>query len=74
MRALATNPSSSPVWRAIISSSLVGITHAETLLVAVEIRGPSCVVRVAVEIDAEPRRGVADAAADFGRVLADAGR
>src|SRR5215470_3293681 len=31
------------VWRAIISSSLVGITHAETRLEAVLMRGP-CVV------------------------------
>ena len=34
------NPSSRPVCRAIISSSLVGITQADTLLVGREIRGP----------------------------------
>src|SRR5689334_23772429 len=34
-------PSNKPVWRAIISSSLVGITHAETLLSRVEMRGPA---------------------------------
>src|SRR5205085_4912287 len=34
------SPSSDPVWRAIISSSLVGITQAETLLCGREIRGP----------------------------------
>src|SRR5262249_46014126 len=34
------NPSIVPVWRAIISSSLVGITHAETLLWRVDMRGP----------------------------------
>src|SRR5215471_15431676 len=34
------NPSNEPVCRAIISSSLVGITHAETLLFRAEIRGP----------------------------------
>ena len=28
------------MWRAIISSSFVGITHAETLLPFLEIRGP----------------------------------
>ena len=35
----AASPSSAPVWRAIISSSLVGITQAETRLPAREIRG-----------------------------------
>ena len=32
--------SQSRVWRAIISSSLVGITHADTRLAAVLMRGP----------------------------------
>ena len=32
------NRSSEPVWRAIMSSSFVGMTHAETLLCGVEIR------------------------------------
>jgi hypothetical protein len=35
-----TNPSNCPVCRAIISSSLVGITQAETLLPGREMRGP----------------------------------
>ena len=61
------------MWRAIISSSLVGITQAETRLPAREIRGPPLAIRVRVQVDAEPRRRVADPAADLGRVLADAG-
>lgn len=32
------NPSSDHVWRAMMSSSFVGTTHAETLLCAVDIR------------------------------------
>src|SRR5262245_7424434 len=37
---LVFNPNKEAVCRAIINSSLVGITHTETLLVLVEIRGP----------------------------------
>ena len=62
-----------PVCRAIISSSLVGITQADTRLPAREIRGPLARVGVGIELDAEPGAGLADPRADLGRVLADAG-
>ena len=62
-----------PVCRAIISSSLVGITQAETLLSGVEIRGPLPCIRRFVEFDAEPGRTSADSLADLRRVLSDAG-
>src|SRR5262249_25357840 len=39
-RPVHLSPSNDPVCRAIISSSLVGITQAETLLQGVDIRGP----------------------------------
>ena len=66
-------PSSALVCRAIISSSLVGITHAETRLSGGgdprSVRG----VGARIERHAEPRRRLADAAADLGGVLADPG-
>jgi hypothetical protein len=61
------------VWRAIISSSLVGITHAATALPAALMRGPSAVGR-RIERHAEPGGVAADALADRRGVLADAGR
>ena len=70
MRAVAT---SSRVWRAIISSSLVGITHAATRLAGVLMRGPPRRVGVGIELDAEPRGVAADALAQRRAVLADAG-
>ena len=73
LRAGFDKPSSSPVCRAIISSSLVGITQADTLLPAVEIRGPLREVGRVVQFDAEPRGGLADAPPDLRGVLADAG-
>src|SRR6478736_4510720 len=45
-------PSSAPVCRAIISSSLVGTTHAETRLLDVEILGPCAAL--ALESSATP--------------------
>ena len=52
----------------------VGRNHpADTRLPAREIRGPVAGVGVLVELDAEPGRGLADAPADLGGVLADAG-
>ena len=48
------------VCRAIISSSLVGMTHAETRLPAVLMRGPLRSLAARVELHAEPRRIPAD--------------
>ena len=50
------------------------MTQADTRLSAREIRGPPPCVGGIVEFHAQPRRGFADAAADPGRILADAGR
>ena len=58
--------------RAIISSSLVGITHAETRAPGVLMRGPPAAFAAGVKLDAEPCRVAANAFADGGRVLADA--
>ena len=60
------------MWRAIISSSLVGSTQAATGLAAVLMRGPAGLVGRVVQHHAEPGRGAADALADLGAVLADA--
>ena len=59
--------------RAIISSSLVGITHAAVRLAAVLMRGPCFAFARRVELDAEPGRLPAHPLADRRRVLADAG-
>ena len=48
--------STSRVWRAIISSSLVGMTQAAVRLAAVLMRGPPRALAVGVELDAEPGR------------------
>ena len=63
----------SRVWRAIINSSLVGMTHAATRLEALEMRGPCSRVRLRVELDAEPGGLAAHALADCDGALADAG-
>ena len=60
------------VWRAIISSSLVGITHTATLLSGVLMRGPPAWLAAGIERHAQPGRVAADALADRRRVLADA--
>ena len=62
------------MWRAIMSSSLVGITQAETLLFCVDIRGPLLVLAAFVKFDPEPGRSLADSLADLRGVLADTRR
>ena len=53
---------------------LVGRDHPGRHAAAgAEMRGPLARVGVAIELDAEPRRGLADPLADLRRVLADAG-
>ena len=59
--------------RAIISSSLVGITQAAVRLAGGADARAALRVRLRVELDAEPGRLPADALADRRRVLADAG-
>jgi hypothetical protein len=70
--AVYVNPSSLPVWRAIIGSSLVGITQTETLLCGPEIRGP-WPRWPRIKFDSQPCSGFADSPADLGRVFTNAG-
>ena len=56
-----------------MSSSFVGITQAETLASRCGDPRTSSRVRLGIHLDAEPRGGFADSAADLGGVLADAG-
>ena len=72
--AACENPSNAAVCRAIISSSLVGITQAETLLAAVRDARPA-VRRLAALVERRCRatpRPRQMRLADFGGVLADA--
>ena len=55
-----------------MSSSLVGITHADTRLAGVLMRGPPACVGRGIELHAQPGRVAADALADRRRMLADA--
>ncbi len=61
------------VWRAIISSSLVGITQTDDLAVGGADARPAGLVGGRIELDAEPGRVATQALADRRRVLADAG-
>ncbi len=62
------------MWRAIISSSLVGIVSAVTRLAGGADARSAGRIRGRVQLDAEPRGGVADLRADLGGVLANSRR
>ena len=71
---LGAHASSRRVCRAIISSSLVGIDHAETRRPGALMQRAARSVRGGIKLDAQPGRVAAHAFADGGRVLADAAR
>ena len=60
------------MWRAIIRSSSVGMTHAETRAFATLIRGPPCAFAVSIDFHADPSSVAAETFANRHRVLADA--
>ena len=61
------------MWRAIISSSLVGITQADAFAPVALMRPPPRGLGVCIHVDAQRRRIAADALANRRRVVADAG-